>query len=432
MSNSDLEKLQLQLRREIQCHQILVAKMKNDPQNTEVKKQLHEQQAKITSLSEKQKKVVEQLRSELGIQKEMPGKNDQVTSTPLTTSQNLNIPNRITSVNKTPPGPPRATSQHHPHQSPTTPTRMSILTNKPTILPIKVPNVACRLAQSKLPPSQSLPKESSSPTNLYKKLTALPRTTLSSHNSSKHHTHKKTLSAEEEKLEFMASLGLITQKTAEQLKSKRSERKRRSTANPQFSNYDRQEMESRQSATRFLAANGFGQEKRKKGKLQKTSDNSIDDAENSMNGALHKQEVDKHKDHCSACGLSTEELLMCDTCPLVYHLGCLEPPLLAVPPGLWSCPQCKFKESPQSDWQGTLAIVHTYVQHRMSKEEEKKRLQRKASELQNERIQLEGKARQLNDAIAKQMQARDGLTDSFRKTEKAIVQLQGFISRFQV
>ncbi|XP_033646250.1 PHD finger protein 21A-like isoform X2 [Asterias rubens] len=383
MSNSDLEKLQLQLRREIQCHQILVAKMKNDPQNTEVKKQLHEQQAKITSLSEKQKKVVEQLRSELGIQKEMPGKNDQVTSTPLTTSQNLNIPNRITSVNKTPPGPPRATSQHHPHQSPTTPTRMSILTNKPTILPIKVPNVACRLAQSKLPPSQSLPKESSSPTNLYKKLTALPRTTLSSHNSSKHHTHKKTLSAEEEKLEFMASLGLITQKTAEQLKSKRSERKRRSTANPQFSNYDRQEMESRQSATRFLAANGFGQEKRKKGKLQKTSDNSIDDAENSMNGALHKQEVD-------------------------------------------------FKESPQSDWQGTLAIVHTYVQHRMSKEEEKKRLQRKASELQNERIQLEGKARQLNDAIAKQMQARDGLTDSFRKTEKAIVQLQGFISRFQV
>ncbi|XP_071809127.1 uncharacterized protein [Asterias amurensis] len=383
MSNSDLEKLQLQLRREIQCHQILVAKMKNDPQNTEVKKQLHEQQAKITSLSEKQKKVVEQLRSELGIQKEMPGKNDQVTSTPLTTSQNLNIPNRITSVNKTPPGPPRVTSQHHPHQSPTTPTRMSILTNKPTILPIKVPNVACRLAQSKLPPNQSLPKESSSPTNLYKKLTALPRTTLSSHNSSKHHTHKKTLSAEEEKLEFMASLGLITQKTAEQLKSKRSERKRRSTANPQFSNYDRQEMESRQSATRFLAANGFGQEKRKKGKLQKTSDNSIDDAENSMNGALNKQEVD-------------------------------------------------LKESPQSDWQGTLAIVHTYVQHRMSKEEEKKRLQRKASELQNERIQLEGKARQLNDAIAKQMQARDGLTDSFRKTEKAIVQLQGFISRFQV
>ncbi len=92
----------------------------------------------------------------------------------------------------------------------------------------------------------------------------------------------------------------------------------------------------------------------------------------------------------------------------------------------------QLKESPQSDWQGTLAIVHTYVQHRMSKEEEKRRLQRKASELQNERIQLEDKARQLNDAIAKQMQARDGLTDSFRKTEKAIVQLQGFISRFQV
>ncbi|XP_038074192.1 PHD finger protein 21A-like isoform X2 [Patiria miniata] len=413
MSNAELEKLQMQLRKEIQSHQILVAKMKNDPQNTELKKQLHDQQAKITTLSEK-----------------------QVTSTPLTTSQNLNIPNRVvppTAVTKTPPGAQRGSSQHHQHQSPTTPTRMSILTNKPTMVTIKVPNVASRLAQSKhAPTGQSLPKEPSSPSNLYKKLTALPRPSMSNQGGAKNNASKKPLSPEEQKLEFMASLGLITQKTAEQLKCKRSERKRRSTANPQFSNYDRQEMESRQSATRFLAANGFGQEKRKRGKLHKGSDGSMDNAENSLNGTLHKQEVDKHRDHCSTCGLATDELLMCDTCPLVYHLGCLDPPLTAVPPGMWSCPQCKLKGSQSGNWHGTLAIVHSYVQHRTVKEEEKRRLQRRASELQYERIQLEDKARQLNDAIAKQMQARDCLTDSFRKTEKSIVQLQGFISRFQV
>ena len=47
----------------------------------------------------------------------------------------------------------------------------------------------------------------------------------------------------------MAALGLITQKTAEQLQSRRSERKRRSTANPQFSNYDRNDVEVSNTVT---------------------------------------------------------------------------------------------------------------------------------------------------------------------------------------
>lgn len=55
---------------EIQVHQKLVAQMKQDPQNADLKKQLHELQAKITALSEKQKKVVEQLRKELLVKQE--------------------------------------------------------------------------------------------------------------------------------------------------------------------------------------------------------------------------------------------------------------------------------------------------------------------------------------------------------------------------
>uniref|UniRef100_A0A8C7Z3U1 PHD finger protein 21Ab n=1 Tax=Oryzias sinensis TaxID=183150 RepID=A0A8C7Z3U1_9TELE len=54
--------------------QKLVAQMKQDPQNADLKKQLHELQAKITALSEKQKKVVEQLRKELLVKQEPEAK----------------------------------------------------------------------------------------------------------------------------------------------------------------------------------------------------------------------------------------------------------------------------------------------------------------------------------------------------------------------
>ncbi|XP_064192387.1 PHD finger protein 21A-like isoform X2 [Anguilla rostrata] len=68
----ELQTLQEALKVEIQVHQKLVAQMKQDPQNADLKKQLHELQAKITALSEKQKKVVEQLRKDLLVKQEPP------------------------------------------------------------------------------------------------------------------------------------------------------------------------------------------------------------------------------------------------------------------------------------------------------------------------------------------------------------------------
>ncbi|XP_069821442.1 PHD finger protein 21A [Dendropsophus ebraccatus] len=68
----ELQTLQEALKKEIQIHQKLVAQMKQDPQNADLKKQLHELQAKITSLSEKQKLVVEQLRKNLIVKQELP------------------------------------------------------------------------------------------------------------------------------------------------------------------------------------------------------------------------------------------------------------------------------------------------------------------------------------------------------------------------
>uniref|UniRef100_A0A673XFY0 PHD finger protein 21Aa n=1 Tax=Salmo trutta TaxID=8032 RepID=A0A673XFY0_SALTR len=56
----------------ISLSQKLVSQMKQDPQNADLKKQLHELQAKITALSEQQKKVVEQLRKELLVKQDHP------------------------------------------------------------------------------------------------------------------------------------------------------------------------------------------------------------------------------------------------------------------------------------------------------------------------------------------------------------------------
>ncbi|XP_072034914.1 PHD finger protein 21B-like isoform X2 [Amphiura filiformis] len=345
--------------------------MKNDPQNGELKKELHNQQLKITALSEKQKKVVEQLRSELGIKKE-PGtaKEPGTSPTPLSASQNLNIPQH------------RSHHKSHHHGSrpilggtqPPTPPRMSILTNKPSMVAIKVPNVASRLSASR---ALTLKESKDSNSNIYKKPMLVPKHTFSTR--IEHAIPRKALTPEEKKLEFMAALGLITQKTAEQLQSRRSERKRRSTANPQYSNFDRHDVESRRSATSFLAAtNGLGQEKRRRGGHRSPdTENDI----NGLNGAIQVKGAD-----------------------LIEKGG--------------------------QSWHSTMAVVNSYIQHKGTKEEEKKKLQRRAGELRNERLLLEQKAKQLNDAIAKQMIAKNTLMEHFRKTETAISQLKDFITLF--
>ncbi|KAL9849358.1 PHD finger protein 21A isoform 4-T4 [Geothlypis trichas] len=82
----ELQTLQEALKVEIQVHQKLVAQMKQDPQNADLKKQLHELQAKITALSEKQKRVVEQLRKNLIVKQEQPDSKFQIQ--PLAQSEN--------------------------------------------------------------------------------------------------------------------------------------------------------------------------------------------------------------------------------------------------------------------------------------------------------------------------------------------------------
>jgi len=47
---------------------------------------------------------------------------------------------------------------------------------------------------------------------------------------------------------------------------------------------------------------------------------------------------DEHTESCIICG-GIGELLLCDSCPLVFHLSCVR--LRKVPEGMWSCDVCK-------------------------------------------------------------------------------------------
>ena len=51
-----------------------------------------------------------------------------------------------------------------------------------------------------------------------------------------------------------------------------------------------------------------------------------------------------HYDYCTVCSRSGE-LLLCDTCPQVYHLECAN--LLDIPGGTWNCPKCVHLKKPK-------------------------------------------------------------------------------------
>lgn len=53
-----------------------------------------------------------------------------------------------------------------------------------------------------------------------------------------------------------------------------------------------------------------------------------------------------HQDYCEVCQQGGE-IILCDTCPRVYHMVCLDPDMEKAPEGTWSCPHCvRIKHTP--------------------------------------------------------------------------------------
>ncbi|KAM5246828.1 PHD finger protein 21A isoform 9-T9 [Ctenodactylus gundi] len=469
----ELQTLQEALKVEIQVHQKLVAQMKQDPQNADLKKQLHELQAKITALSEKQKRVVEQLRKNLIVKQEQPDKfqiqplpqsenklqtaqqqplqqlqqqqpyhhhhaqqsaapspsltASQVQATP---PQPIKVPQFIPPPRLTPrpnflpqvrpkpvaqnnipiaPAPPPMLAAPQLIQRPVMLTKFTpttLPTSQNSIHPVRVVNGQTATIAKTFPMAQltsiviAAPgTRLAGPQTVQLSKPSLEKQTVKSHTETdEKQTESRTITPpaapkpkrEEnpQKLAFMVSLGLVTHDHLEEIQSKRQERKRRTTANPVYSGAVF-EPERKKSAVTYL-------------------NSTMHPGTRKRANEEHWPKGDIHEDFCSVCRKSGQ-LLMCDTCSRVYHLDCLDPPLKAIPKGMWVCPRCQdqmLKKEEAIPWPGTLAIVHSYIAYKAAKEEEKQKLLKWSSDLKQEREQLEQKVKQLSSSISKCMEMK--------------------------
>uniref|UniRef100_A0A8C0AQD7 PHD finger protein 21B n=1 Tax=Buteo japonicus TaxID=224669 RepID=A0A8C0AQD7_9AVES len=194
------------------------------------------------------------------------------------------------------------------------------------------------------------------------------------------------------------------------LNNKRQERKRRSTANPAYSGLLETEVLYH---SLFLPQFYFM-------------------AIKANEDPFWKNEI-HHDEHCTACKRGVN-LQPCGTCPRAYHLNCLDPPLKTAPKGVWVCPKCQQKVLKKDDnvpWTGTLAIVHSYVTHKTVKEEEKRKLLKRSSELKSEHRQLEEKDRLLNNAVKKCLELKTSLLAQQKGTQSSLERLKTLIRLIQ-
>ncbi|XP_034155637.1 PHD finger protein 21Aa isoform X1 [Pangasianodon hypophthalmus] len=289
-----------------------------------------------------------------------------------------------------------------------------------------------------------------------------PSTTSSTHTQSHTNTpatsHTPTPKSQDNplKLAFMLSLGLVTHDYLEEIQSKRQERKRRTTANPVYSGAVF-EPERKKSTASYL--NSANQEYSKRGRPPKPSSvvergispltptslhpacvgphfpvfpQSLSSHPSPSSPRLSLSSVgdgDIHGAFCVVCRRSGQ-LLMCDACSCVYHQDCLAPTLHIVPQGMWICPSCKkqiLKKDEVIEWPGTLAIVHSYISYKAEREQEKQRLEKWSSELQQEREELELKAKQLSDSITICTESRNGVLARQREMEASIEKVKDLV-----
>ncbi|KAJ7370947.1 histone binding [Desmophyllum pertusum] len=423
----ELEKLRSQLKSQLQQHQILIQQIKTDPQNPDLQKKLQGLQAHITSLSEQQSHVVKQLRQELMNKAEFRGEENNIKS-PLSDNHSNNITSHDYKEAVFP------TSRSLVRLEPSTRMEFSIKTEPLDVKPVKF------TPQQKPLPIQ-LPRLKPKPPPVV--IVSQQHGKLSSLAQILHQRYRW-------KMEFMAALGLITPQTliellvmlccmtiymnvfyhhAEEKSSSKGKSEKEGVLvfppqnaldiDPEFNSAPNSPKPSSPVPNGIGGYVENGKHKKFKYKRVITADSPVD-------------EDDNHDEVCTICRESGE-LLLCDTCNLVYHMSCLDPPLTAVPPGMWLCPRCKerVEEDEPMPWPGTLAVVHSYLAHKTAKEVEKNKLLKRSEELKAERVELEAKAKQLSNAIMEQMQAKSELSASNKSAKNSVNRLITFIELVQ-
>uniref|UniRef100_A0A3B5AX88 PHD finger protein 21B n=1 Tax=Stegastes partitus TaxID=144197 RepID=A0A3B5AX88_9TELE len=211
------------------------------------------------------------------------------------------------------------------------------------------------------------------------------------------------------KIAFMVALGLVTTEHLEEIQTKRQERKRRSTANPAYSGLF--EPERKRLASHYLNSSLFL---------------SARDSED----FCWKEDLE-HDDHCAICK-EDGELQLCHNCPRAFHPNCLHPPLKPPPRGPWYCPKCQKKLSIKPEhWRNLLNFVQSYVTHKTVRQEEKRRLLRRNTELKKECAHLEEQDKKLNQTLQQCVDLRERLLGQQRDTQASLDRLKALIRLIQ-
>ncbi|KAM3858908.1 PHD finger protein 21B [Diretmus argenteus] len=211
-----------------------------------------------------------------------------------------------------------------------------------------------------------------------------------------------------EKIAFMVALGLVTTEHLEEIQTKRQERKRRSTANPAYSGLF--EPERKRLASNYL-------------------NNPLFLSARDTEELCWKEDLE-HDDHCAICK-EDGELQPCHNCHRVYHPNCLQPHLKTPPRGAWYCPKCQKKVLNKENMSWPQNFVQSYVTHKTVRQEEKRRLLRRNTELKKECAHLEEQDTQLNSSLTQCMDLRERLLGQQRDTQTSLERLKALIRLIQ-
>ncbi|KAM4614945.1 PHD finger protein 21B [Polymixia lowei] len=211
-----------------------------------------------------------------------------------------------------------------------------------------------------------------------------------------------------EKIAFMVALGLVTTEHLEEIQTKRQERKRRSTANPAYSGLF--EPERKRLASNYL-------------------NNPLFLSARDTEDLCWKEDLE-HDDHCAVCK-EEGELQPCHNCTRAYHPDCLQPPLKTPPRGVWYCPKCQKKVLNKENMSWPQNFVQSYVTHKTVRQEEKRRLLRRNTELKKECAHLEEQDKRLNKTLTQCMDHRERLLGQQRDAQASLERLKALIRLIQ-